>query len=290
MNIVYIENPQKITLKDEQLVFSNEDGEVILNHHDVSVIIIDNMQTSISIPTLLKLDQCDILCIICDQKHQPILTLTNQYAYYQLTYRLKQQITWSEEVKAETAKLIIYNKIYQQQRLLNTLQFSRYNVFEELLYKVDNSEHIHHQEALAARMYFKLLFGSMFKRFQNDIANQALNYTYMILSAMIAQTLIAKGLHPALGFIHYSKFNNYNLVFDIIEAYRPLADRHVFQGLKKFSRLDKSFKKYLLTILHSDIIIESNTISIRKSVELFIDSIIKFCQGEGTITFPKVFY
>jgi CRISPR-associated protein Cas1 len=63
-------------------------------------------------------------------------------------------------------------------------------------------------EALAAQYYWKALFGKDFVRNQNaDGINAVLNYGYSIIRATIARSIVASGLHPAIGLFHHNQYN-----------------------------------------------------------------------------------
>ena len=290
MNIVYVENTQKIAIKDDQLIFLDGNQKTELHFQDVGALIIENTRTSLTIQTLLKLDEHDVLCLICDHRHQPTLTLVNQHKYYKLTHRLKNQIEWQESSKSDVAKRIILNKVQNQRQLLGKFNKPKAKLLSISLDKINQNIHVTHQEAIAARIYFKELFGSDFIRFNDDIINYALNYTYMCLSGMIAQIVVAKGLHPSIGVIHHSIFNNFNLVFDIIEIYRPLADFIVYKSIGKSIKLDKELKKKLLKIFNSKVTMDGVRLPIRNSVELYIDSIIDYFEKKKGICFPQLVF
>lgn len=99
------------------------------------------------------------------------------------------------------------------------------------------------REGYAARLYFKLLFGTDFTRDDESNINAALNYGYAILRSYIAKTIVAYGLEPSLGIHHKSQLNQFNLADDIIEPYRPIVDNFVYQNYKEWSADFSPLKK-----------------------------------------------
>ena len=79
-------------------------------------------------------------------------------------------------------------------------------------------------EARAAALYFPALFGPGFTRGEDCRINAALNYGYAILRGAVARSLVVRGLEPCLGIFHHNELNNFNLVDDLMEPYRPLID------------------------------------------------------------------
>jgi CRISPR-associated protein Cas1 len=79
-------------------------------------------------------------------------------------------------------------------------------------------------EARAARFYWSRLFAE-FRREGEDRRNAMLNYGYAVLRAAIARSLVAHGFLPAIGIHHDGAQNPFNLADDVIEPFRPFADR-----------------------------------------------------------------
>ncbi len=61
-----------------------------------------------------------------------------------------------------------------------------------------------------------------------DGTNALLNYGYTVLRAIICRAICAAGLHPTLGLHHSNRGNAFALADDLMEPYRPLVDRLVF--------------------------------------------------------------
>lgn len=89
------------------------------------------------------------------------------------------------------------------------------------------------REAVAAALYFPLLFGEGFSRGSDDPRNAALNYGYTILRGGIARNLVMHGLEPCIGIHHRSELNNFNLADDLIEPFRPIVDLYVAQNFSE---------------------------------------------------------
>ncbi len=109
------------------------------------------------------------------------------------------------------------------------------NYLEEILLKIEentalSNEELKSLEGVSARIYFQRIFGENFRRFNNDVDNNALNYGYTLLRTLISKLVIGKGLHPTLGIDHKNIFNNFNLSDDIIEIFRPMVDYIVWNN------------------------------------------------------------
>ncbi len=93
-------------------------------------------------------------------------------------------------------------------------------------------------EAVAARKYWKRLFGKDFSRqYDQPGINACLNFGYAVLRACIVREIVAKGLIPEFGIHHCNTTNPYCLADDIIEPFRPFVDMVI---KKKFSMDDET--------------------------------------------------
>jgi CRISP-associated protein Cas1 len=69
-------------------------------------------------------------------------------------------------------------------------------------------------------------------RHASNPINAMLNYGYSILESESRLACAATGLSPALGFLHLESQYRDSLTLDVMEAGRPLVDRHILEMLK----------------------------------------------------------
>jgi len=84
-------------------------------------------------------------------------------------------------------------------------------------------------------------------------ANRFFNYAYMVLYSAFARYLCAAALHPDIGIHHHSQYNHFSLASDLMEPFRPVADRCVFRLLDAFpgdSELRPETRAALLRFLY----------------------------------------
>lgn len=72
-------------------------------------------------------------------------------------------------------------------------------------------------------------FSGRSRRPSEDMYNAVLNYVYGMLYNTVESAAISAGLDPMLGVIHADQFGEATLGFDLIEPFRPLADRMVMK-------------------------------------------------------------
>ena len=68
---IHVASQAHLSVKNNQLVLTKEGEQIDYPLEDVSSVMIENLQTSISTYTLSKLAQNNVVTYICDEKHMP---------------------------------------------------------------------------------------------------------------------------------------------------------------------------------------------------------------------------
>jgi CRISP-associated protein Cas1 len=99
--------------------------------------------------------------------------------------------------------------------------------------------HLLGKEGSAARQYWEAVsaglpsnidFENRTRRPATDAFNAALNYLYGMLYTLVENALWSAGLDPYLGMFHVDEYNAPCLAFDLIEPFRPWADRFLIEA------------------------------------------------------------
>lgn len=160
------------------------------------------------------------------------------------------QIDNKKPVEKKIWQLLIKEKIKNQSKVLEIFHKSNKiaNVHKDVL-SADSSN----REAYAAKIYFKELFGEDFtRRDESNMINGFLNYGYAIIRSALARYVVAAGLNPSYGIMHNNKLNPFCLVDDLIEPFRPMVDRcvyEIFLNNKSITKLDREHKAMLSGLL-----------------------------------------
>lgn len=75
--------------------------------------------------------------------------------------------------------------------------------------------------------------GNDFTRESDNDINAALDYGYTLLLSMFAREVVVCGCMTQIGLKHANQFNQFNLASDIMEPFRPIIDRIVYQNRHK---------------------------------------------------------
>ncbi len=290
---IVIKKSEKLHYKDDQLIIDKESNSTKVPLEDINYILIEDSTTILTTRLLAELGKHAISLIVCDEKFEPTSIM------YPYNYHFKQlevfsyQMEVDESVKCEFWNQIVRKKIENSIRVLEMtskeeVPISKLN--EYLLEIVDGD--IKNREGLAAKIYFRSLFGSNFIRFYDDNVNVALNYGYTIFASAMIRNLAVYGLNTYLGIHHSSKINNFNLAYDFLEPYRSVIDKFVYDNQDNIVLpLSFEFRKKLINLLNKEVLHQNKRYTIEYSMGLLIKSYIKsFSSGEIKLDLPIIIY
>jgi len=223
--IVEITRPGIALSKSRGFLEVKSSGEVIgkVPIDDILTVLISVPGCSISTVLIDHLCQRNIPLVICGENYLPtslVLPVEGQGRQFRV---MRAQIDMTEPRRKRAWQHIVRSKILNQSDVLvragkSNLQFPK---IAELVKSGDSGNH----EAQAARLYWGRLFGGEFRRSRHSAGiNSALNYAYAILRSCVARGCIAAGLHPSFSLHHINPQNPLNLVDDLMEPFRPMAD------------------------------------------------------------------
>ena len=222
---------------------SNKRDEVAIPLADIACIILESPQITLTSALLDALTTHKVAVFSCDSSHLPSGIFTSFLGHYRSLSVLNSQIALKKQTKAILWQQIIKAKISNQCALLKFAKPNDTQAIQSLqnLAQSVNLGDCNNNEAKAAAVYFKALFGVGFSRMRegeiarsdiNATINSALNYGYAIVRGAIVRSLASSGLSPALGLFHANTYNPFNLADDIIEPYRAFVDSLVLHILE----------------------------------------------------------
>jgi CRISPR-associated protein Cas1 len=83
----------------------------------------------------------------------------------------------------------------------------------------------------------------------SDVINGLLNYGFGILYSEVAKQLNALGLDCFVGFYHRTHTSHLALVYDMVEPFRHLVDRSIFEIQDQISKNDYAFSRQGIVVL-----------------------------------------
>jgi CRISPR-associated protein Cas1 len=292
---IVISKPSKISLNKHNFLYSpNEDKSITVPIVDISVIILETHQVTITSALLSKLASLNILVFTCDKKHTPNGVFLPFHQHSRFSLMIHKQINWTQAFKKRLWSKIIVQKIKNQAITLKYI--SKREESKELInlsnqVKSGDSTNI---ESYSAKLYFSYLFDNFMRRDVSDWKNSALNYGYSIIRGVISRDISSSGFVPSLGLHHKNQLNAFNLSDDMIEPYRAFVDYCVYkiyidEKLGKYEELTFEHKIKLIELLNYKININNEHTTLLNSINIFINSLVN-CTKENNydlILLPK---
>ena len=268
---VVITQPTKLSVKDRQLKIT-QDEEWSIPIEDISSIVLETPQINISSKVISMMADNKVVMYSCDERHLPNGIFIPFACHSRELKVIKSQLECSETFKKRCWQKIIIRKISNQSKVLKLCKETFMSDYLEKLTSKVNSGDTDNKEAIAAKWYFYSLFGKDFHSSQDNIINAALNYGYSIIRGAIARTIVSYGYIPSVGIHHKSELNNYNLVDDFIEPFRPVVDLWVKENIHDEKEFDKFIRAELVNLLNVDVKIQGKLQSVNNAINVMIAS------------------
>lgn len=227
---VIVNTHSKLSYKNNHLIFKDASRTELIHLSEVDILLLEMTDIVLSTMLIKRLVDENILVIFCDDKRLPTAYLMPYYGRHDSSLQLSRQIAWNEDVKAEIWTTIIAQKILNQAFYLGSCGFLEKSQSVIDLYHGLDLFDSSNREGHAARIYFNTLFGNDFSREQDSDINAALDYGYTLILSMFAREIVLSGCMTQFGLKHTNQFNQFNLASDIMEPFRPIIDRIVYEN------------------------------------------------------------
>lgn len=268
--VVVVSNSAKLDYQMGYMVIRQEKTtKIFLN--EISMVLLETTAISITGTLMSELVKNKIKVIFCDEKRNPSSELMPYYGSHDTSAKLRTQIAWTTDIKTAVWTEIVTEKIRKQKELLSYV--GRNEEADLLQSYIDELQFgdVTNREGHAAKVYFNALFGKDFTRAADLNINAALNYGYSILLSSFTREIVANGYVTQLGLFHDNMFNPFNLASDLMEPFRPLIDRTVFD--MELDIFEKSEKMQLVNILNQSVLINDRTEYVANAVKIYCKSV-----------------
>lgn len=306
---LYFGNPAYLSLKNAQLVIKLPEVEkndtlpesfkvqtqATKPIEDIGVVVLDNQRITITTGAMEALLANNCAIITCDQRSMPVGLMLPLSGNTTQSERFRDQIDASLPLKKQLWQQTIQAKISNQAAVLATCRKAEVGCLKAWAKDVRSGDPDNF-EGRAAAYYWRNLFGKHIDNFTRDREgvppNNALNYGYAILRAIVARALVSSGMLPTLGIHHHNRYNAYCLADDIMEPYRPYVDEYVYQLIQKHGlppeELPKAWKAELLLIPTLDVVIGGKKSPLMVGVSQTTASLYKCFSGEmRKVAYPE---
>lgn len=289
---LFFSTPYCLSLRNGQMILHTReapDQRKSIPIEDIGFVVLEDQQTSITLPLLNALSDNNVAVILCGENRMPNAMLMNLDSNRTQGENYRAQIEASEPLKKGLWKQIVEAKIRNQAALLRKL--ARDGDKLKPYYMNVKSADADNREGIAAKIYWSELFGPEFIRTrEGESPNDLLNYGYTILRAAVARAIMGSGLLPALGIFHRNRYNAFPLADDLMEPYRPYVDEIVYRLYANgHKQLTREVKGELLRILFVDTRFDKIVRPLEVSLTFTTASMAKCFAGiQKKVTYPML--
>ena len=267
--VVVIKNRMKLDLKLNYMICRGEEEKRVYIP-EISTLILESTAISLTTGLISELIKNNVKIIFCDEKHNPEGELVKLYGNYHSTKRIMEQIEWNKRTKALVWQKIIKRKIKMQIDFLDELGlWEQSQLLKSYSYNLLPNDTTN-REGHSAKVYFNAVFGNSFARRTESFVNTALNYGYSILLSMINREIVKCGYLTQLGIWHKNEFNIFNLSCDMIEPFRILVDRIVYN-----LSTEDDYNRELKEIVNKKVTIDNKSHYLENAISIYCQSVFK---------------
>ena len=282
---VVITKRAKLDLEIGYMVVRGNDT-VKIHLSELSTVLIESTAVSLTASLLCELAKRKVKVIFCDEKRNPSSELIPYYGSHDTGMKVRNQVTWKQEVKDLVWTEIVSEKIRQQKDYLKLLgcdeEAELLNSYVEDILLRDASN----REGHAAKVYFNALFGKDFSRTMDNSINAALNYGYSLILSAFNREIVSNGYITQLGIFHDNMFNCFNLGSDFMEPFRVLVDRKVRSMWP--AKFEHDEKIMMLDIFNQEVYIDGRKQLVNNAIKIYSKSVLD-ALSEGDISLIKFY-
>lgn len=266
---VVISKTAKLDYKMGYLVVRGKETKQI-HLNEIAVLIVETTAVSLTAYLLSELAKHKIKVIFCDEKRYPSTELVSYYGSHDTSAKIRQQITWREDIKKAVWTEIVREKISNQANLLERYKRQEASMLRSYIQELEFADATN-REGHAAKVYFNALFGKDFTRTEDSPINAALNYGYTLLVSDFSREIVSNGYLTQLGLFHDNMFNQFNLASDLMEPFRPLVDDLVLE--LRPERFEVEEKRCVLSLLEQEVVIGARRENLLNAIKIYTKSV-----------------
>ncbi|MCM1488554.1 MAG: type II CRISPR-associated endonuclease Cas1 [Firmicutes bacterium] len=268
---VIISTRAKLDYKMGYLVVRTDEKTSRVSLEEISVLIIENTAVSITGYLMSELIDNKVKVIFCDHRRNPCAELVAYYGCHDCSEKMRKQIKWTDDIKADVWTQIVAEKIRKQYEFLQELgNTEEADLLKSYVKEIEYNDATN-REGHAAKVYFNALFGMGFTRSADCFTNAALNYGYSIILSSFNRECAANGYLTQLGLFHDNMYNFFNLSCDLMEPFRILIDRNV--KANKYTSFGPEEKHKLAVVLKDSVIINDNVQYVSNAIKIYCKSV-----------------
>jgi len=219
-----IDSAAEVHVRNGQLTVQRATDEkpLHIDLDDLACIVLANLDITLSTGALNVISQHGITMLGCGRNFMPtsiLLPFARNSRYSEI---VDSQLSMSLPFQKQLWRRIVRQKIANQAEVLAIAQRNGYEHLIELAMSVRSGDP-DNREAVAAKFYFPRLKAG-YVREEISPTSSILNYGYAVVRSALARSVVSHGFITSVGLHHENSRNEFNLVDDLIEPFRPIID------------------------------------------------------------------
>ena len=268
---VVITGCAKLDYKMDYLVVRKQEETKKIYIGEIALLLIESTAVSLTSTLISELVRKKVKVVFCDEKHNPQSELSPFYGCHDSSLKIRQQMSWDEEIKKLIWTEIVTEKIRNQMNLLYKLGYmEKADMLKSYTLEIKMGDESN-REGHAAKVYFNALFGMDFSRSADNDINAALNYGYSLILAAFNREVVSNGFITQIGLFHDNMFNHFNLASDLMEPFRILIDEQVVNmSLEVFGHEEKMI---ILDLFNKEVYIDGKQNMLNNAIKIYTKSV-----------------
>ena len=271
-----IDSAAELHVRSGQLTVQREtDSKPLqIDLDDLTCIVLANLDITLSTGALNIISEHGITILGCGRNFMPtniMLPFARNSRYSEV---VDAQLSMTLPFQKRLWKKLVQQKITNQSELLRLNGHSAYIELVEIAQAVRSGDP-DNREAVAAKRYFPLLKPG-YMRAEVSPTSSILNYGYAVVRSSIARSIVAHGFISSVGLHHDNVRNEFNLVDDLIEPFRPMVDLQMLAinlDDEDAEHLSRRARQEMTTVLRNACIVDGHKTSCLLAIEQVVRSL-----------------
>ena len=246
---------------------------------DLACIVLANLDITLSTGALNMISAHGITVLGCGRNFMPtsiLLPFAQNSRYSQI---VSLQLGASQPLRKQLWKQLVAQKIANQAEVLAIANRPGASELADLAQLVRSGDP-DNREAVAAKRYFPLLKDG-YVRGEVSPTSSILNYGYAVVRSTLARAVVSHGFITSVGFHHDNDRNEFNLVDDLIEPFRPLVDLQMLAidlDGESAESLSRETRRAMTSVLRNACLIDGRETSCLIATELVVLSLMQVLE------------
>lgn len=286
-----IDSAAEVHVKSGQLTVQRASDEKPLHVDldDLACIVLSNLDITLSAGALDMISQHGITVLGCGRNYMPssiVLPFARNSRYSEI---VEAQLSMSLPLRKQLWKRIVEQKIANQARALREVGSPGAADLEEMAGQVRSGDP-DNREAVAAKYYFPRLKEG-YIRGEVSPTSAILNYGYAVVRSSLARAVVSHGFITSVGLHHENSRNEFNLVDDLIEPFRPMVDLQMLEidlSDEDADNLTREARRSITSVLRNACLIDDRKTSCLIAIEDYVVSFMRAVERRDAseITVP----